>query len=125
MAAPGALVAFVPSRDLERSAAFYRDVVGLELVELTEFACVLRSAATTVRVTLVQELTPHPFTVLGWDVADIRASLRLLVAAGAEPNRYQGMDQDEDGVWTAPSGTLVAWFHDPDGNVLSVEQHPG
>lgn len=124
MAAPGDLVAFVPSLDLDRSARFYRDVVGLELVEQTEFACVLRSGRTTLRVTLVQELTAHPFTVLGWDVADIHASLRLLVAAGVEPNRYEGMEQDDDGVWTAPSGTFVAWFRDPDGNVLSVEQHP-
>lgn len=124
VAPPGAIVAFAPSRDLDRSAAFYGDVLGLELVGQTEYACVLRSGPTTLRVTLVPELTPHPFTVLGWDVDDVGDAVRTLHSHGVETLRYDGMEQDDLAVWTAPGGSRVAWFRDPDGNVLSVQQHP-
>lgn len=124
MATLGELVAFAPSLDLERSARFYRDVLGLELVEQTEYACLFRAGPVRLRVTLVQDLVPHPFTVLGFEVGDVHAALGELTAHGVAANRYDGMDQDEAGVWTAPSGTKVAWFPDPDGNVVSLEQAP-
>jgi catechol 2,3-dioxygenase-like lactoylglutathione lyase family enzyme len=69
---------------------------------------------------LVQELTPQPFTVLGWLVDDLDAVLAGLVAAGVDPLRYEGMGQDADGVWIAPGGARIVWFHDPDGNTLSL-----
>lgn len=124
MSPPGELVAFIPSQDLDAAAGFYRDVLGLEIVERTDFALVLRSGSTLLRVTLVEALTPHPFTVLGWDVGDLDATVARLTAAGVVPNRYEGMGQDDSGVWTAPSGSRILWFTDPDGNVLSVAQHP-
>ena len=62
--------------------------------------------------------------MLGWRVDDIAAAVQELVAAGVKPNRYQGMDQDELGVWAAPAGSLVVWFSDPDGNTLSLQQPP-
>lgn len=117
------LVAFVPTTDLDRAAAFYRDVVGLEVVSVDGFACVCRSGATTVRVTLVQDLQPQQFTVLGWDVDDIGAAVEAILQRGAVFLQLDGMT-DEAGVWTAPSGSRIAWFHDPDGNVLSLSQHP-
>jgi hypothetical protein len=33
------------------------------------------------------------------------------------------MDQDQHGIWLAPGGAGVAWFKDPDGNLLSITEH--
>ena len=115
-------VAFLPSRDLDRSRTFIQDVLGLELVGTSPFACVFRIGSATLRVTKVDELRPQPFTVFGWLVDDIRAVLVALRAAEVDALSYDGMDQDELGVWTTPTGDLVAWFHDPDMNVLSLTQ---
>ena len=120
MLAGSPLFAFVPTLDMDRAATFYGETLGLEVLERTPYAVVLDAAGTTVRVTLVQELTPQPFTVLGWLVDDLAAPLAALAAAGVTPLRYEGMGQDEDGVWTAPGGARIVWFHDPDGNTLSL-----
>jgi hypothetical protein len=74
-------------------------------------------------VAIVKEVVPAPYTVLGWDVRDITAIVRGLAAAGVVFERYAWLQQDELGIWSAPSGTKVAWFKDLDGNVLSVSQH--
>jgi catechol 2,3-dioxygenase-like lactoylglutathione lyase family enzyme len=116
------LVAFVSSSDLERSRAFYESVLGLTIEEMTPYACVARSGPTTLRITLADGWTPQGFTVLGWTVDDIRAELAALRSRGVEPLRFDGMGQDAEGLWTAPGGAQVAWFHDPDGNVLSFTQ---
>jgi predicted enzyme related to lactoylglutathione lyase len=116
------LVAFVPSTDLERSQTFYESVLGLGVDEVTAYACVARSGATTLRITMAEGMRPQQFTVLGWTVEDIRGELAALRERGVEPLRYEGMGQDADGVWTAPGGAQVAWFTDPDGNVLSFTE---
>ena len=116
------IVAFAPTTDLNRARDFYGGVLGLTVEETNDFACVLRSGGTMVRVTKVESFTPHPFTVLGWSVDDLAATMAALSAAGVTFNRYEGMGQDEAGVWTAPSGARIAWFPDPDGNVLSLTQ---
>ena len=116
------IVAFVPATDLDRARAFYADRLGLTVEDVNDFACVLRGAGTMLRVTKVERFTPQGFTVLGWEVADIRATLHDLAAAGVEAVRYDGMRQDDLGVWTAPGGGQIAWFRDPDGNTLSVTQ---
>ena len=116
------LVAFVPSTDLARSRTFYETTLGLTVEAVNPFACVFRVGPTMLRVTKVDSLTPHPFTVLGWAVEDIGETVRRLHAAGVEFRRYDGMDQDDLGVWTTPDGSKVAWFPDPDGNTLSLTQ---
>jgi len=116
------LVAFVPSTDLDRSEQFYGGVLGLTLVERSPYALVVRSGETVLRVTQVGELRPQPFTVLGFAVADVRRSLAELAARGVLPEQFGGLDQDAHGVWTAPGGDLIAWFKDPDGNLLSFSQ---
>jgi predicted enzyme related to lactoylglutathione lyase len=117
-----AIVAFAPTTDLGRARDFYGRVLGLTVEETNDFACVLRSGTTMLRLTKVDSFTPHPFTVLGWAVDDIVTTMGSLTAAGVSFNRYEGMGQDEAGVWTAPSGARIAWFPDPDGNVLSLTQ---
>jgi predicted enzyme related to lactoylglutathione lyase len=116
------IMAFVASTDLERSEAFYRGALGLTVEEINQFACVLRGGGTMLRVTLVESLTPHPFTVLGWSVTDIAGTIDALTANGVTFRRYDDMGQDERGIWTAPSGGRIAWFNDPDDNVLSLTE---
>lgn len=115
-------IAFLPSTDLDRSRRFFADLLGVPLVEVTPFACVLQVGPTMVRVTKVDQLRPQPFTVFGFGVPDIRAAVTRLAGAGVEFLKFDGMGQDADGVWTTPDGDRVAWFHDPDGNTLSLTQ---
>ena len=118
-------IAFIPSTDLARSREFYENVLGLEILSQDGFAVVARAGAIAVRITDVgADLRPQPFTVFGWEVDDLRSVVSSLVTAGVEFLRPAGLDLDDDGVWTAPDGTQVAWFQDPDGNTLSVDRHP-
>jgi catechol 2,3-dioxygenase-like lactoylglutathione lyase family enzyme len=119
------LVAFAPSTDLARSRAFYEDVLGLTLVESSSFAVAFDMGGSQLRVTAVEQRVAAPYTVLGWAVADIAAAIDALTARGVVFSRYDGMEQDARGVWQSPSGARVAWFQDPDGNVLSLTQHGG
>jgi catechol 2,3-dioxygenase-like lactoylglutathione lyase family enzyme len=114
------LVAFVATTDLERSHEFYGGVLGLERVEASGYA----NAYPGLRVTLVRERAPAGHTVLGWSVPDLAAAMAELAARGVEFRRFAGMDQDDAGVWRAPSGSLIAWFEDPDANTLSLQQPP-
>ena len=118
------IVAFVATTNLDRARTFYGDVVGLALVEESPFACVFDGGGAPLRVTVAGSVQPAPYTVAGWSVDDIGATVEMLAARGVELVRYNGMDQDATGVWTAPGGARVAWFRDPDGNVLSVTQSP-
>jgi catechol 2,3-dioxygenase-like lactoylglutathione lyase family enzyme len=116
------LVAFAASSDLQRARAFYEQVLGLSVTEQNDFACVLDANGTMLRITAVPEVRQAGYTVLGWRVADISAVVRDLAARGVVFLHYDGVDQDGDGVWTAPGGDKVAWFSDPDGNILSLTQ---
>ncbi len=118
------LVAFVASRDLEVSDRFYGGVLGFELVESSAFANAYDVNGSQLRVTRVQELVPAPYTVLGWSVGDIVGTIRVLREAGVAFKHYEGMTQDEHAVWLSPGGARVAWFADPDGNTLSLQQAP-
>jgi catechol 2,3-dioxygenase-like lactoylglutathione lyase family enzyme len=118
------LVAFAGATDLGRARDFYEGVLGLPLESEDGFACMFRVGDTRLRVTRVDEVVPAPYTVLGWTVPDIATAIRELSSRGVEFQRYEGMGQDELGAWSAPSGARVAWFKDPDGNTLSIQQMP-
>jgi catechol 2,3-dioxygenase-like lactoylglutathione lyase family enzyme len=122
MLADIAPVGFVATVDVTRAAAFYVDVLGLPMVEQTPFATVVQSGPTFIRITPVDGHQPVSHTVLGWAVPDVTAALRTLHDRGVEALRFDGLEQDGDGAWTAPGGARVAWFHDPDGNILSLTQ---
>jgi predicted enzyme related to lactoylglutathione lyase len=116
------LIAFVPTTDLPRARAFYAETIGLPVTEESPFACVFDANGTMLRLTPVRKLSRTRYTVLGWNVADIAATVAALVAAGVSFVHYRGMDLDDAGIWTSPSGDRVAWFEDPDGNMLSLTQ---
>jgi catechol 2,3-dioxygenase-like lactoylglutathione lyase family enzyme len=118
------LMAFVATTNAERTKAFYRDTLGLKLVSDEAFALVFDANGTMLRVQKVDAFTPQSFTALGWQVAAIRATTAALIASGVEMSRFGWMPQDELGIWTADDGAQVAWFRDPDGNVLSITQFP-
>ena len=92
------------------------------MTERTDFACVFDSGGTMLRVTAVPAVAQPGYTVLGWRVPDITATVRELTGRGVTVLRFDGMAQDEDGIWTTPGGDRVAWFADPDGNTLSLTQ---
>jgi catechol 2,3-dioxygenase-like lactoylglutathione lyase family enzyme len=118
------IVAFAGVRDADRARKFYRDTLGLPLVSEDGFALVFDAQGTMLRVTLVREVVAAPYTSLGWEVDDIVAKAKALVKAGVKLERYGSfLKQDELGIWTAPGGTRVAWFKDPDENLLSISQH--
>ena len=117
------LIAFVPTRDPPRARRFYEQTLGLSFVSEDPFAMVLRSNGVMIRianVSSVPDFKPAPFTILGWHVASTEDAVRELGRRGVTFERFAGLDQDALGIWQSPSGVRVAWFKDPDGNVLSV-----
>lgn len=118
------VIAFVATTDLERARAFYEGLLGLPVIEDDGFALAFDARGTMLRVTAVREVEPAPYTVLGWAVPDAANAVRELEAKGVSILRFDSLEQDELGIWTAPTGARVAWFKDPDGNTLSVAQLP-
>ncbi|MGB7071462.1 MAG: VOC family protein, partial [Candidatus Sulfotelmatobacter sp.] len=116
------IVAFVPTKDTEKARAFYEGVLGLRFVKDDGFALVMDANGIMVRVAKAQ-FTPAPFTILGWQVAEIERMVEELQAKGVQFERFGFFEQDKLGIWTAPTGDKVAWFKDSDGNILSVSQH--
>jgi catechol 2,3-dioxygenase-like lactoylglutathione lyase family enzyme len=116
------IVAFVPTKDAEKARAFYVDVLGLRFIKDDGFAMVLDANGIMVRVARAQ-FTPAQFTILGWQVNNIEKTVAGLQEKGVHFERFGFFEQHTLGIWTAPTGDKVAWFKDPDGNVLSVSQH--
>lgn len=116
------IMAFVATKDQVKSKAFYQDTLGLDLISQDHFALAFNVNGIMLRVTNVAAPVIAPYTVLGWQVENIAATTQALQAAGVKFERYEGLNQDEIGIWTAPDGAQVAWFKDPDGNTLSVAQ---
>jgi len=120
------IIAFVPTRNPAIARPFYEKTLGLRFISDDQFALVFDANGVMLRVVNVSGVkgfTTAPFTILGWSVADIGKAVKTLHGKGVTFERYPGMGQDEQGVWGSPSGAKVAWFKDPDGNVLSVTEH--
>ena len=116
------LTAFLATTRAEESRRFYCDVLGLRFEEDGPFALVVKGVNATVRIQKVKSFVPLSFTAMGWRVEDVKAMARELVGKGVKFERFDGMGQDELGIWDSPSGARVCWFKDPDGNVLSLTQ---
>jgi len=118
------VVAFIATAQSDRTKEFYERVLGLDLVEDSPFALVFDAHGTMLRIQKVKELQPAPYTALGWNVPDIRAAVENLSGKGIRFERYEGVPQNDLGIWLTPSGAQVAWFKDPSGNILSLTQFP-
>ena len=119
----GTPVAFISVSERERALTFYRDVLGFEVRSSDGFGDFIQLDGALLRITVLPDYHANPHPVLGWNVADIVATVQWMRARGVVCTVYEGMGQDELGIWTAPDGQAkVAWFTDPDGNVLSVSQ---
>jgi catechol 2,3-dioxygenase-like lactoylglutathione lyase family enzyme len=119
------LIAFVPTRDPQKSRRFYEQTLGLEFVSEDPFALVFSAHGVVLRianVSTVEDFRPAPFTILGWRVASAGSTVRELGKKGIEFERFPGMNQNPLGIWHSPSGAQVAWFKDPDGNILSITE---
>jgi catechol 2,3-dioxygenase-like lactoylglutathione lyase family enzyme len=114
-------VAIICTRDRARAAIFYRDTLGLRMKLEDDYAVVFEVGGVDLRVSTVADFTPHEHTVLGFRVPDVAAAVKALGEKGVTCNIYKGFNQDELGIFSLPNSVLrVAWFNDPDGNVLSV-----
>ncbi len=125
MLANASIIGFIPVTDMNAAEQFFSGSLGLPVISRDQFALVVSTAdGTKIRCVHVPSAKPQPFTILGWEVADIHAAARNLAAAGIKPLIYPHFKQDADGVWPAPGGhDFVVWFNDPDGNILSLSQH--
>jgi catechol 2,3-dioxygenase-like lactoylglutathione lyase family enzyme len=119
------IIGFVTIVDVDQAKNFYRDKLGLRLVsEEPPFALVFDANGIMVRLGMGKERPPVVGTVLGWQVPDTAAAVKDLEQAGIAFERYDFLQQDGQGIWTSPTGARVAWFKDPDGNLLSISEHP-
>jgi catechol 2,3-dioxygenase-like lactoylglutathione lyase family enzyme len=117
------IAAFVPTKDSEKARAFYEGVLGLRFVKDDGFALVMDANGIMVRISKAPDFKPAPFTILGWKVSGIEKVVAALQGKGVTFERFSFFQQDKLGIWTAPTGDKVAWFKDPDGNILSVSEH--
>lgn len=117
------IIAFVPIRDSQQSRPFYEGVLGLRFVSDDPFALVMDSNGVMVRLAKTPHFTPAGFTVMGWEVLKIEEEVASLQKKGVKFEKFPGLSQDESGIWASPGGAKVAWFKDPDGNILSLSQH--
>jgi predicted enzyme related to lactoylglutathione lyase len=116
------IISFVATRNSASARKFYEETLGLVFISEDPFAIVFDVKGTMLRVQKVPEMSPAHHTVLGWDVHDIRAEIEALTKKGVRFERFDGLPQDELGIWTSPVGGKIAWFKDPDGNTLSLTQ---
>jgi catechol 2,3-dioxygenase-like lactoylglutathione lyase family enzyme len=120
-------IAFIPATNPAAARIFYEGTLGLTFISDDDFAMVFALGPTQTMLRVVrtaQPFTPAHFTIFGWEVTDIHATVADLTSRGVEFLRFSFFEQDEAGVWTAPGGAQVAWFKDPDGDTLSLSAHP-
>ena len=123
MLASGKLVGFIPTRDYDKARAFYEGKLGCEFISLDQYALVMSIGGHRIRIAKVPDFTPLQGTILGWEVENIAAVAAWLAEKGVVLEKYPFIQDREHRIWTAPTGDKVAWFKDPDGNILSVSQH--
>ena len=117
------IIGFVATSRPEEARRFYSQTLGLPLIDDGPYALVFDANGTTIRVQKVSQVAPAAYTSLGWAVEDIDQAIAHLTDRGVTFERYPGLTQTDSGVWRTPDGSAVAWFKDPDGNILSLTQH--
>ena len=117
------MMGFLLTKDYDKSRAFYEGNLGFEFVSLDNFALVMKAGKSMIRIVKIPTFTPLQSTVLGWEVDDIETMVNWLAKRSVIFEKYPFVQDKERGIWSTPDGSKVAWFKDPDGNVLSVSQH--
>lgn len=123
MLASGKMVGFIPTKDYDKARAFYEGKLGFEFVSLDQYALVMNAGGLMIRIAKVPNFTPLQGTILGWQVENIQSVASWLRDRGVPLEKYPFVQDRELGIWTTPNGDRVAWFKDPDGNILSISQH--
>jgi catechol 2,3-dioxygenase-like lactoylglutathione lyase family enzyme len=123
MLAASKLIGFVPTKDSKRSREFYEGKLAFQFVSDDQFALVMQAGDSMIRIAKAGNFTPAQYTVMGWEVTEIEAMVKWLNGRGVVFEKYSFVQDRELGIWTTPNGDKVAWFKDPDGNVLSLSQH--
>lgn len=123
MLASAKLVGFIPTKDYDQARAFYVGRLGFGFVSHDQFALVVSVGGHKIRIAKMPNFTPLQGTILGWEVADIQSVVAWLESRGVPTEKYPFVEDQEHGIWIAPGGAKVAWFKDPDGNVLGISQH--
>jgi catechol 2,3-dioxygenase-like lactoylglutathione lyase family enzyme len=124
MLATARLQTIVCVSDLDRARHFYGELLGLPVSRTPFNGLVFDAGGSDLMVAPTPDPTPSAHTVIGFAVADVRAVVRALADKGLACHRAPHLSFDPDGIATAPDGTRVAWYRDPDGNFLSVVQLP-
>jgi catechol 2,3-dioxygenase-like lactoylglutathione lyase family enzyme len=119
------LVGFLATSDSAKARAFFEGALGLTFAGEDERHVAFRWPTGRLRLNKTDKVAPPHGTALGWVVPDVRAAVRELAARGVMIERFEGMTQDELGVWSPEPGADVAWFKDPDGNLLSLSHWAG
>ena len=116
------IVAYAATADSVSAKRFYAEILGLTFVHEDDFALVFEANGTPLRIQKLTKFVPQAHTLLGWTVADIADTVRRLASNGLAFENYGFPGQDPSGIWPSPSGAKIAWFKDPDGNVLSLTE---
>lgn len=119
------LMGFVVTKDYDAARGFYEGKLGFEFLSLDQYAMVMKAGKSMIRIVRLRDFRAAQYTVLGWELENIEETVRWLTERGVVFEKYPFVQDRELGVWTAPNGDKVAWFKDPEGNVLSVSQHSG
>jgi len=122
MLANAKIGAFVATADSAKARDFYENILGLEFVSDEPYALVFNANGTTLRIQKVRKVIVAPYTEIGWHVTDIASVVTKLKERGVDFVLVEGFGQDELGIVTFPGGAKVAWFKDPDGNTLSLDE---
>ena len=123
MLASGKMVGFIPTKDYDKARVFYEGKLGFEFESLDKFALVMSVGGHKIRIVKIPSFTPLQGTILGWEVQDIQAVASWLRDRGVTVEKYPFVQDRDLGIWTTPTGDRVAWFKDPEGNILSISQH--
>jgi catechol 2,3-dioxygenase-like lactoylglutathione lyase family enzyme len=117
-------MAILGTVDMERALAFYGQTLGLSVISADAYGTSLEAGGTELRLTRVPAVVSTPYSQLAWRVADLTSVVTALAEVGIGVERFDHLEQDDVGAWTGPGGVRVAWFRDPDGNLLSVVENP-
>lgn len=120
-------IAFIPTQQPEAARHFYEQTLGLKFVADNDFAIVFRvgpEPQAMLRIVRARNFVPVSHTIFGWEVENVEQSVDELLGKGIQFLRPGYFEQDARNIWNAPDGSRIAWFQDPDGNTLSISEHP-